>query len=231
MTASSVRLHFVVEGQTEEAFVNQVLKPHLGGMSIWVDVRRVETGRKRGFIHRGGIISYAKVKKDITNWLSQDRKPDARFTTMFDLYGLPESFPGYGAATRERDPYARVRILEDALREEIGDRRFIPYFQLHEFEALLLSDPRRLDVQFHDQGAEAGIRNLIEMVSGFASPELIDDGRDTAPSKRITSEIPEYGRMKASSGPIVAKAIGLDALRSKCRHFAEWLDKLETLTQ
>ena len=25
----SIRLHFIVEGQTEETFVNQILRPHL----------------------------------------------------------------------------------------------------------------------------------------------------------------------------------------------------------
>ena len=60
---------------------------------------------------------------------------------MFDLYALPADFPGYAEARREVDPYGKVRILEDALGNDIADRRFIPYIQLHEFEALILADP------------------------------------------------------------------------------------------
>ena len=229
MTTSPARLHFVVEGQTEETFVKQVLCPHLAEMFVWVKVRCVMTSRSRGIKHRGGVSHYAQVRRDITNWLAEDRNRDARFTTMFDLYGLPGDFPGYENAARARDPYERVSILEDALMEEMQDTRFIPYLQLHEFEALLLSDPRKLDAQF--PGRDEEICRLTDMASRFSSPELIDDGANTAPSKRIALEIPEYGGMKASSGPIVAGAIGLETLRSKCRHFARWLGRLEALAQ
>ena len=225
----SIRLHFIVEGQTEETFVNQILCPHLGELSIWADARCVMTRRRRGIKHRGGISNYEKAKNDIRAWTKNDQNSDARFTTMFDLYGLPTDFPGYGDAVQSRDPYRRVKILEDALRDDISDlqRRFIPYFQLHEFEALLFSDPQKLESQFYDRSSE--IRKLGEMASKFDSPERINDGNDTAPSKRIIQEIPEYGDMKASAGPIVASKIGLPTLRSKCKHFSEWLSKLEAL--
>ena len=156
-----------------------------------------------------------------------DRNPDARFTTMFDLYGLPRDFPGYDEARALTDSYERVSVLEGALGEDISDHRFIPYIQLHEFEALLFSCPRKLETQFYERGDE--IQQLIEMASAFDSPELIDDGCDTAPSKRIISKIPEYERRKVSAGPIVAEKIGLSTLRSECRHFGEWIDRLESI--
>ena len=223
----AARLHFIVEGQTEETFVNQVLRPHLATFSVWCSARCVMTSRKRRVKHRGGITNYDLPKKDIDAWMREDKNPDARFTTMFDLYGLPGDFPGYGDAAKLSDAYGRVRVLEDALSEDISDRRFVPYIQLHEFEALLFSDPRKLETQFYDHGDE--IQRLIETASEFESPELIDDGKDTSPSKRIIGEIPEYGWMKASAGPIVAGKIGLSVLRSKCRHFGAWIDKLELI--
>ena len=125
------------------------------------------------------------------------------------------------------DPYQRVQALEDALADDIDDHRFIPYIQLHEFEALLLSDPQELDSQFDNRAA--GITRLVTMVSRFPSPEHINDSRNTAPSKRIIREIPEYEGRKASAGPIVAGRIGLSTMRDKCAHFAEWLAKLENL--
>ena len=222
-----IRLHFIVEGQTEETFVNKTLCPHLAELSISAVARCVMTGRRRGITHRGGISSYARAKRDIRGWMRNDQNPDARFTTMFDLYGLPTDFPGYGDAVQSRDPYNRVKILEDALRDDISDPRgrFIPYFQLHKFEALLLSDPQKLESQFYDHSSE--IRRLGEMASKFDSPERINGGNDTAPSKRIIQEIPKYGDMKASAGPIVASRIGLPTLRLKCEHFGRWLGKLE----
>ena len=224
-----VRLHFIVEGQTEETFVNEILEPYLAERNIWTAARCVMTGRKRGITYRGGIVKYAKVKSDIKAWVKQDQNPDARFTTMFDLYGLPKDFPGYEDAERIRDPYDRIRALEDALGEDIADLRFIPYIQLHEFEALLFSELRKLDLQFPDSDAEIG--RLEETASKFNSPEHIDDGQETAPSKRIIYEIPEYEGRKASAGPVVAGKIGLPVLRSSCRHFGEWIKRLESLSE
>ena len=139
-----VRLNIIVEGQTEETFVNLTLKPHLSRFSIGVSARVVTTKNKRGTKYRGGLSTYFKAKRDITLWIKQDRNPDVRFTTMFDLYGLPTDFPGYKSAVARDDPYQRVEALEDALGNDISDWRFIPYIQLHEFEALILSDPRAI---------------------------------------------------------------------------------------
>ena len=46
------RLYIIVEGQTEEAFVNQTLKPHLGNFLVGASALVVTTSRKRGT--RGG---------------------------------------------------------------------------------------------------------------------------------------------------------------------------------
>ena len=42
-----------------------------------------------------------------------DRNDDARFTTFFDLYGLPTDFPDYEKARNLSDPYDRVNVLEE----------------------------------------------------------------------------------------------------------------------
>ena len=111
--------------------------------------------------------------------------------------------------------------------EDISDQRFVPYLQLHEFEALLFSDPEKLEERFDRHSTE--IRRLVQ-IAEQSNPELINDGIETAPSKRIIREIPEYESDKASSGPIVAERIGLTTLRMKCLHFSEWIGKLEALT-
>ena len=38
------RLHVTAEGQTEESFVNNTLKPYLASYGVYADVRRVLTG-------------------------------------------------------------------------------------------------------------------------------------------------------------------------------------------
>jgi hypothetical protein len=223
----SARLHFVVEGQTEETFVNKVLAPHLATHSVWTDARCVMTGRRRGITYRGGLQSYIKVKRDITLWMKEDHNQDSFFTTMFDLYALPSDFPLFQDAQGITDPRRRVALLEEGMRQDIIYARFVPYIQLHEFETLILADPQKLDWEYIEHAA--GIKHLTEMAAGFDSPEMINDGDDTAPSKRIIKEIPEYDGMKISAGPIVTQKIGLATLRAKCQHFCEWLLTLERL--
>ncbi len=224
-----IRLHVVAEGQTEETFTNQVLAPHLGYVDIVTDVHCVTTSRHRRRPIRGGLLSYAQAKRDITLWMKQDRRGDARFTTFFDLYGLPNDFPGLEEARRQPEPYKKVRILEHAMAEDVADPRFVPYIQVHEFEALVLVDPRRLADEFIE--SEDGIHDLETMRAEYESPELIDDGIESAPSKRIIRAIPAYEGRKASAGPLIAARIGLSALRDSCPHFADWMDRLETLTE
>ena len=72
----------------------------------------------------------------------------------------------------------------------------------------------------------AEIQRLVKTAAKLGSPELIDDGSTTAPSKRIAAAIPDYAERKASAGPIVAAKIGLPALQSRCRHFGQWLQRL-----
>ena len=160
-----VRLNFIVEGQTEETFVNRTLKPCLGSLSVGVSVRVATTRKTRGRKYRGGLSSYAKARNDIIRWIRQDQNPDVRFTTMFDLYGLPDDFPGYLAAASQTDPCQRVKALEQALEDDINDPRFMPCIQLHEFEALLLSDPAKLASRF--DGYTDAIAKLARNGCGF----------------------------------------------------------------
>ncbi len=44
-----MRLHFVVEGQTEETFVRDLLRLELAAQGIFCDAHRVTTGRRSHF--------------------------------------------------------------------------------------------------------------------------------------------------------------------------------------
>ncbi len=223
-----IRLHVTAEGPTEERFVYRLLRPHLSIYKVFADARCVLTSRdnRTNQEHRGGSPAYLTARKDIKAWIAGDNNSDCRFTTMFDLYALPNDFPGKVEANRQSDPYDKVRIIEEAFSEDIGDRRFIPYIQLHEFEALIFSEPVKLAIEyFKCEYAIAHLVGMLESVGG--NPECLDDGYETCPSRRILKEIPEYD--KANGGIIVAEEIGLSRMRSKCRHFNDWLTKLEKL--
>jgi hypothetical protein len=221
-----IRLHITTEGQTEREFAEAVLMPHLSKYNVFVYACNVLIGKETWASKqtRGGLVNYKKAKRDILDWIKQDNHPECRFTTMFDLYGLPKGFPGYAEACKKTDPYERVKILEESMKQDINDSRFIPYIQIYEFEALILAAPESLGIEYHRYAT--GISNLVSMV-GNKNPELINDGVQTAPSKRIRQQIPGYN--KVTAGVLVVKETGLPTLRAKCRHFNEWLLCLEQL--
>lgn len=219
-----VRLYITVEGPSEKEFADRALKPHLAGFGIDVRPRVVVTNRKLG--KRGGILDFDKIKGDIGRLMKEDRHEEARFTTMVDLYALPSEFPGWVEARKMARPVDRVAVLETALGTEFAEQRFIPFIQLHEFEALLYCDLEEL--QRRIANSEAGIKALRKEVMNL-EPETINEGATTAPSKRIIRHIPIYERNKVRVGAPAAAAIGLNTLRQKCPHFGLWLSRLEAL--
>ena len=221
-----IRLNITTEGQTEFRFVKDVLYNHLQPFGIFCDVRSVLTSKE--YKKRGGITNYAKAKKDIQQWIKHENSADRRFTTMFDFYALPDDFPGYSDAQRHTNPYDKVKCIEEAFAKDMNDNRFIPYIQLHEFEALLYSNLDILLLEYEDKSK--GIENLKIALSQSPyndNPELINDKKGTSPSHRILSQIPEYQKVSTVS---LLNLISIDVLRGKCSHFNEWLTKLEKIS-
>ncbi len=224
------RLYLFAEGPTELTFADTVLKPHLANLGVYLHPPvLIAHARKKGRVHRGGGRKYAPMKNDILRFLAQEKGPDVFFTTMIDLYGIHAEFPGLAEAEKLRHlPDQRIEALEQAFAMDIGDDRFVPYIQLHEYEAYLFSDPTWF-AYFYDHH-EKQIAALKAIAEGHATPEWIDDGQDSAPSKRIIAELPDYNDAKSAVGPQVAELIGLDVIRGKCPHFAAWLSRVEQLT-
>lgn len=223
------RLYMFAEGDTEQVFASNVLVEYLAQFGVYLHKPvLVAHARKKGRIHRGGGRRFRPMQNDIERFLRQESGRDVYFTTMVDLYALPNDFPGLDEADRVRHvPRDRVRLLEDSWRNETGDGRFVPFIALHEFESYLFSDVSKFD-EFFD-GADRGMAELQRVVDGVTSPELIDNGQHTAPSKRIISQFPEYDSLKSSVGPQMAELIGLTTIRSKCPHFDAWIRCLEQL--
>ncbi len=228
-----IRLFVVVEGDTEERFVSELLAPHLAGHEISAAASKVVTLRRRGnAAAQGGGRRYGHWKDDLSSWIrSQGHLPNVWFTTMLDYYGLAffvDGFPGYRETPGQRDASDRVAQLESAWARDINFPRFIPYLQLHEFEALLLVNCGVFkEIFIEHQGAVDQL--LAEVRATKKTPEEINDGKTTAPSKRIMKHIPGYSARKATAGSLAALKIGLPALRKACPHFNDWLYRLESL--
>jgi Domain of unknown function (DUF4276) len=77
-----------------------------------------------------------------------------------------------------------------------------------------------------DGDPAAELERIVRLQS---SPELVDDGVDTAPSKRIMNAYPHYA--KTIDGPLVIADVGLDFIRRSCPHANDWLREIEARLQ
>jgi hypothetical protein len=223
------RLYLTVDGQTEAAFAMSVLSPHLANFNVFLYPPRF-TGlhrRRRGRIPQGGLLhTFGHALADIRTWLKEDKSADARFSMLADLYSLPHDFPGYEAGMSKKTGMRQAIALEESLAKEIGDSRFIAYLQVHEFEALVLVDPRRISSMYED-GSNAEMEALCRECAEFETPEHINHGQHSHPKYRIQRRVPDYDENVA--GPALAGDVGLAALRERCEHFGGWLTRLEQL--
>ena len=213
------RCLMLVEGQTEERFVKDVLCPVFEPRGVFLFPTILTTKVvKSGPNFKGGVTNYAKLRADLSKLLLDT---GAVVTTMIDYYGLPEDTPGM----RDR-PLAsardRVMDVEAAIYNDVGaPRNFTPFLALHEFEALLFADHEitAATIPAREKAAE-----LLAVAGGLA-PEDINENRETAPSKRLQKVFPSF--KKTLHGPTAAKRIGLEAIRARCPHFDSWITRLE----
>ena len=82
-----VRVKIVVEGQSEEAFVNDVLAPTFWPQQVYLFPILLGVPGQTG-----GRPSYARLKKDLLLHLKQDQS--AYCSMMLDYYGLGLGYPG-----------------------------------------------------------------------------------------------------------------------------------------
>lgn len=226
------QLHILCEGPTEVTFAGKVLAPYLRNFSIYIKPVSLCTSKKKGAY--GGVTNYAKIVNDLQPIFAGIRNSANEthlVTTMLDLYGIPTDMPGYEMASRCRNPYDRVACMEQAFAENINNRLFIPYIQLHEFETLLFSDISKLACAYPEAQKEIDQLKADTDRIGNGNPELINHGVNTAPSKRIIKCLANrYNYDKVRSGTSVTSQITLPVIIERCTHFHEWIDRIITLS-
>ena len=120
------RIYIVVEGQTEQEFVNSIVAPYLWNLGIFnitpVLIRTSRTGR-------GGMVSYEHLCNTIRMLLASG-KDDFIVTTFIDYFRIPNSMPRYAECMAKPDANQRTVALEAAMDEHISDRRFFSYTSL-----------------------------------------------------------------------------------------------------
>lgn len=217
------RILILVEGQTEERFVKDLLAPHLLAINPAASIRPTVIPTKRvlrGKDFKGGILNYAQIPDAIRRLLN-DRS--ALVTTLIDFYGLPAETPGLATVPAKGNADTKARHVEDAIWKDLGSPSNLKvHLALHEFEAFLFVESSALEAAMDTEGLAVELDRIRRQ---FPTPEDINQGRETAPSKRILALRPDFG--KTSHGVNAVKRIGLEKLRSECPHFAEWLALLE----
>ncbi len=105
--------------------------------------------------------------------------------------------------------------------QRVDDDRFLPYLQRHEVEALVLASMEALEMLVDD-----GVDELRGDL-GQTAPEDVNDGPETAPSKRLLRHVRAYD--KVVYGSLVVAETGLATVRSRCPGFDAWVSSLEAL--
>lgn len=183
-----------------------------------------KTDNRHGKTYKGGVANYDQIRNTLLKTLaSSSKSKNSYVTTMFDFYRLPVDVPGVADAKNVNDPYEKVDLIErEILKAEACDGKFFfPYIELHEFEAMLFTDVTKLEEAYFEYDLTA----LKECVKSESNPELINDGAETAPSKRILNCINCFD--KANVGVDVLEKIGIENIAGKCRHFSEWIKHIE----
>lgn len=212
----------IVEGKTEQVFIEKVLAPYLAMKNIFISATQItKPGQK------GGDVRFVRAKQDIGNHLKQ--RDNTFVTTFIDYYGTKE-WPGLGTLAPALTPAQISNHLHQATKEAVNElfggsrseERFIPYVAMHEFEALLFSDSEALAAEMSiDEDKVAAV------IAECGEPEYINNSPETAPSKRLDGWAP-YGKFaKTTTGIAIAQRIGIQKMREMCPLFNGWLEQLE----
>jgi hypothetical protein len=218
-----VEIIVIAEGVTEEKFIKQVVAPALRPLQIFMKPLLLNTSQNA----KGGAVTFDRLKFNARNTLRQF--PNALLSTFLDLYALDTDFPGFAPAKELAEVYARVAQLERALHGAIiahvgcNPERFLPHIQPYEFEGLLFSDVHALSAV--EPTWAKGLAALSQVRMAAESPEHINEGFDTKPSRRLEDLLqPKY--KKAFHGPRAAEHITLEVMERECRHFAAWMESV-----
>lgn len=221
------KLFVVVEGATEERFLRTVLYNDFITKGIHIEAQQWLTNRKLGT--GGGGSNFDLIENHLKRLMSRYRHDkDVFISVMIDLYAFPQGGNTVYDNEVSSQPNGRNKaiLLQDKMSGRMQYQNFIPYVQLHEYEALLLSKPDALLSFYTDKIQE--VENLKAEIQG-KQPEEINDTPEGAPSKRIIKYLPLYKKQKTTAGVTTAEKIGLPFLRTSCPHFNDWVTKLESI--
>ena len=155
-------VYIYCEGQTEESFIREMLYPYFLRIGIAVHPIICATKRSANRKYKGGVSSYAKIKKELTMLCRQHHNEFV--TTMFDYYAMPDDTPGIDQM--EHDLCKRIQQIEQTINADIGQPNCSFHFMLHEFEGILFSNPDSFSLIAGDDV----VRQIQAIRDGYPTP-------------------------------------------------------------
>lgn len=108
------RVYIVVEGQTEQEFVNTVISPYLQEFGVFnITPVLIRTSRNG----RGGMVNYQHLWNTVKSLLGSSRN-DFVVTTFIDFFRIPNTMPRYEECMAKASKIERVKALESAMNEQ-----------------------------------------------------------------------------------------------------------------
>lgn len=220
----------VVEGPCERDFLQSIVAPALGASNVYLSASVIG---KAG--HKGGNVKFERLVTDVENYLSQ--RKDLIVSMMIDYFRLDPAWPGMPQLQQRMNSGATLSLQEkadflnqgtlDALRLALPaveniEQRFIPYIQMHEYEALLFSQQ---DVLATYLGVDE--RQVAKILQQYKTPEHINTNPTKAPAAQLQVLTSPRNYRKRRDGIAIAQKIGLYPIRQQCHIFDGWITNLE----
>ena len=208
----------VVEGRTEERFVEEILQVFVGN-DVWLRPIVAHTKRIAGRKAKRGGAAWTHYRSHLRSLCSQPQW--WAVTTLIDLYGFPADIQ-LAESLGTSGGHAAAAQLCEVMAREIGDTRFLPFVMVHEFEALVIAAGARLPSVFGKARAAHEFQKLLAEHDGNA--ELIDSHPHSSPAARVEGIIAEYSKVR--DGIDIIERAGLRSCLHACPQLAEWIEWL-----
>ncbi len=216
----------IVEGATEERFYKKTLQHYYidghGNYRCYFRVVQMPNQRNTtSRVHKGGAISFARSVEQVQRFIRQASHAEL-FVLVYDYYGLHPTFTDHLPAQPSALP-DRIAAIRQRFEAEINEAKFRFYLQVHEFESLLFSGPEHIAEHFNAPKSLPTLLSVLDEANG--NPELINNHRETAPSKRLARLYPGYG--KVTDGIPLASKIGVERMRERCGYFHQLCGQID----
>lgn len=221
-------IFIICEGPTEKIFVDQLLSPYVLNKNNNVYLTPILIGQT---YHKGGDVRYERFLRNFKNL----RTPNCYISTLFDYFRIDSQWPGIkdirirkqSGVNLSKEDILNILNTEtkNKVKEDLGIScdNFIPNFEMHEFEALLFSDVKKLSENLPYYNIEKYFSDILNSYCG--DPEMINT--NTAPSKIILNKVSSF--KKTVDGINIAEKIGIEKMREECSCFNAWVNILLNL--